>query len=70
MTEQKRKNTRKKKLGNFEILVNDIVEGLDALVPKGMKAVEVIGALEVAKIIVANRLAKATLIEDILNDKD
>jgi hypothetical protein len=62
--------TRKKKLGNFEILVNDIVEALDALVPKGMKAVEVIGALEVAKIIVANRLAKATLIEDILNDKD
>jgi hypothetical protein len=62
--------TRKKKLGNFEILVNDIVEALDALVPKGMKAVEVIGALEVAKIIVANRLAKATLIEDVLNDKD
>jgi len=62
--------TRKKKLGNFEILVNDLVEALDALVPKGMKAVEVIGALEVAKIIVANRLAKATLIEDTLNDKD
>jgi hypothetical protein len=62
--------TRKKKLGNFEILVNDIVEALDALVPKGMKAVEVIGALEVAKTIVANRLAKATLIEDTLNDKD
>jgi hypothetical protein len=62
--------TRKKKLGNFEILVNDLVEALDALVPKGMKAVEVIGALEVAKIIVANRLAKATLIEDVLNDKD
>jgi hypothetical protein len=62
--------TRKKKLGNFEILVNDLVEALDVLVPKGMKAVEVIGALEVAKIIVANRLAKATLIEDTLNDKD
>lgn len=62
--------TRKKKLGNFEILVSNIVHSLDELVPKGMKAVEVIGALEVAKLYCSDRLSKATLFDELSNDKD
>ena len=66
--------TRKKKLGNFEKLVTDILDNLDPLVPKGMSAVEVIGALEAAKLILLKKLIQATdltsLVEGILNDKD
>jgi pilus assembly protein TadC len=66
--------TRKKKVGNFEKLVTDILDNLDPLVPKGMSAVEVIGALEAAKLILLKKLIRATdltsLVEGILNDKD
>jgi|TARA_R110000868_G_C10930522_1_gene766344 hypothetical protein len=66
--------TRKKKVGNFEKLVTDILDNLDPLVPKGMSAVEVIGALEAAKLILLKKLIQATdltsLVKGILNDKD
>jgi hypothetical protein len=52
--------TRKKKVGNFEKLVTDILDNLDPLVPKGMKAVEVIGALEAAKLFLLNKLTRTT----------
>ena len=66
--------TRKKKTSNFEKLVTDILDSIDPLVPKGMSAVEVIGALEAAKLILLKKLIRATdltsLVEGILNDKD
>ena len=66
--------TRKKKIGNFEKLVTDILDNIDPLVPKGMTAVEVIGALEAAKLILLKKLIQATdltsLVKGILNDKD
>jgi hypothetical protein len=66
--------TRKKKVGNFEKLVTDILENIDPLVPKGMTAVEVIGALEAAKLILLKKLITATdltsLVKGVLNDKD
>lgn len=62
--------TRKKKLGNFEKLVADILENLDSIVPKGMKAVEVIGALEIAKLYASDRLSKAALFDELSNDED
>lgn len=65
--------TRKKKVGNFEKLVTDILENLDPLVPKGMSAVEVIGALEAAKLILLKKLIRATdltsLVEGVLNER-
>jgi hypothetical protein len=64
---------RKKKIGNFEKLVTDILENLDPLVPKGMSAVEVIGALEAAKLILLKKLIRATdltsLVEGVLNER-
>ena len=64
----------KKKIGNFEKLVVDILDNLDPLVPKGMSAVEVIGALEAAKLILLKKLIRATdltsLVEGVLNDKN
>jgi hypothetical protein len=66
--------TRKKKIGNFEKLVTEILENIDPLVPKGMTAVEVIGALEAAKLILLKKLITATdltsLVKGVLNDKD
>jgi hypothetical protein len=66
--------TRKKKIGNFEKLVTDILDNIDPLVPKGMTAVEVIGALEAAKLILLKKLITATdltsLVKGVLNDKD
>jgi len=66
--------TRKKKTSAFEKLVTDILDGLDKQVPEGMLAVEVIGALEAAKLILANKMTKVkdlnSLIEGLLNDKD
>jgi hypothetical protein len=66
--------TRKKKVGNFEKLVTDILDNIDPLVPKGMTAVEVIGALEAAKLILLKKLITATdltsLVKGVLNDKD
>ena len=65
--------TRKKKIGNFEKLVTDILDNLDPLVPKGMTAVEVIGALEAAKLILLNKLIRTTdltsLIEGVLSER-
>ena len=66
--------TRKKKTSAFEKLVTDILDGLDKQVPEGMLAVEVIGALEAAQLILANKMTKVkdlnSLIEGLLNDKD
>jgi hypothetical protein len=66
--------TRKKKTSAFEKLVTDILDGLEKQVPEGMLAVEVIGALEAAKLILANKMTKVkdlnSLIEGLLNDKD
>jgi len=66
--------TRKKKTSAFEKLVTDILDGLDKQVPEGMLAVEVIGALEAAKLILANKMTKVkdlnSFIEGLLNDKD
>jgi hypothetical protein len=65
--------TRKKKVGNFEKLVTDILDNLDPLVPKGMTAVEVIGALEAAKLILLNKLTRTTdltrLVEGVLSER-
>ena len=63
----------KKKTSAFEKLVTDILESLDTIVPKGMLAVEVIGALEAAKLILSNKMTKVkdlnSFIEELLNDK-
>jgi len=59
---------RKKKLNNFQTLVSNILDNLDSLVPKGTTAIEVIGALEVAKIYAAGRLTTQTLLQDTLDD--
>ena len=62
--------TRKKKLGDFEKLVDNILSNLELIVPKNMKAIEVIGALEAAKLHASNQLAKAVFLDDLLNDED
>jgi hypothetical protein len=65
--------TRKKKIGNFEKLVTDILDNIDPLVPKGMTAVEVIGALEAAKLILLKKLITATdltsLVKGVMNER-
>jgi len=62
--------TRKKKLNNFQTLVSNILDSLDSIVPKGTKAVEVIGALEVAKIYAADRLNQAVLTKDMFDESN
>ena len=63
----------KKKTSAFEKLVTDILDNLDTIVPKGTLAVEVIGALEAAKLILSNKMTKVkdlnNFIEELLNDK-
>jgi hypothetical protein len=59
--------TRKKKTNNFEKLVIDILGSLDTLVPKGMLAIEVIGALEAAKSTLTNRLVTAQNLQSLVN---
>jgi hypothetical protein len=72
-TEQGSEMTRKKKIGNFEKLVTDILDNIDPLVPKGMTAVEVIGALEAAKLILLKKLITATdltsLVKGVMNER-
>jgi|APGre2960657505_1045072.scaffolds.fasta_scaffold92887_3 hypothetical protein len=59
--------TRKKKTNNFEKLVIDILDSLDTIVPKGMLAIEVIGALEAAKSTLTNRLVTAQNLQSLVN---
>jgi len=59
--------TRKKKINNFEKLVIDILDSLDTIVPKGMLAIEVIGALEAAKSTLTNRLVTAQNLQSLVN---
>jgi hypothetical protein len=63
----------KKKVGNFENLVQNILDNIDTIAPKGMLVVEVIGALEAAKLILSNKMTNVqdlnSFIEELLNDK-